>query len=209
MGSPPIWHDPDRFIEIWLSRIFNKNKRKMRAVLGAYQKFSGRSSIIIDNGMTAVVTPFLRDLFPEAKFVHIIRDGRAVSFLSAKRQVEKNRQTSNSYGKKGYPTEFPEILERYALYWNRIVSVFDELKRKEPAAVIEIKYEDFCRNPQAEMEKIAGFIGAGAKPGRRFELNPLSLKNGNDEVFALMEKKEYDLLTRLMAAELSAKGYLS
>jgi hypothetical protein len=91
--------------------------------------------------------PRLAGLFPEARFVHILRDGRdvALSYLDV------------SFG--------PETVERAALHWNRFV----ERGRQAgallgPDRYVEVRYEDLLADPEATVRTLCRFIDLEFRP---------------------------------------------
>jgi hypothetical protein len=88
--------------------------------------------------------PMLRSLFPQAKFIHLVRDGRAV-FASSKRAT---------FSETGLPFETDPI--RSALRWETFVSVSDRWKDKE--FFLEIQYENLIEKPVDVLSKIITFL---------------------------------------------------
>ncbi len=90
--------------------------------------------------------PLLADLFPEGRFVHVIRDGRdvALSLMGA-----------------GW---FPGPLEEAAEYWRTAV----EDGRAAGAALgeryTELRYEALVADPEPELRRVCGFIGLDYSP---------------------------------------------
>jgi hypothetical protein len=99
----------------------------------------------------------LRRLFPEARFIHIVRDGRGVA--ASARGV------------------FPGIrtIKQAALLWAERLAHGLAAERHSPDVVHRIHYEDLVREPAATMREIAGFLeltyeegmlrGDGFQPG--------------------------------------------
>ena len=78
----------------------------------------------------------LKELFPEMKVMHLIRDGRDVAISFARtpwwsRDIRKNLQQ-----------------------WQQEVTVIHEYGRENPAGFLEIRYEDLVLNPEKELKKI-------------------------------------------------------
>lgn len=84
--------------------------------------------------------PWLNLLYPSAKFIFLIRDGRAVvnSFLKLE---------------KGYD------IETAILRWKKSIKFMNKQLRKIPAArMLIIRYEDLVTNPQQEIKRVAKFL---------------------------------------------------
>lgn len=85
-------------------------------------------------------------VFPEAKIVHVVRDGRDVSL--SYRKVRENEKSK--FGPKG--------IFAAALYW------IDGLRRVEElynSPIYELQYENLLSRPAVEVEKLCTFLGIG------------------------------------------------
>lgn len=83
----------------------------------------------------------IRRVLPEARFVHLIRDGRDVA-LSLRRM---------------WFSPGPEI-EAQAAYWRRCVRAARRAG-KGRADYLEVRYEDLVVDPRSSLERICGFVG--------------------------------------------------
>jgi len=85
----------------------------------------------------------LLDMFPNAKVVHIIRDGRdcALSMLQRKWDLK----IFNTY--------------HAAYLWNRYVTAGRRFGEKHPERYFEFRYEDMLSAPESVMERLCGFLG--------------------------------------------------
>jgi hypothetical protein len=85
-------------------------------------------------------------LFPEAKFIHLIRDGRDVAVSSLKIFVG------------------PASIYGIAKAWRQYILKYEEFKSCIPAdRRHEVFYEDLVRDPRDEITKILQFIGEPVK----------------------------------------------
>ncbi|MGD2118995.1 MAG: sulfotransferase [Chromatiales bacterium] len=84
----------------------------------------------------------LLEMFPDAQFVHIIRDGRdcALSMLERKWDLK----IFNTY--------------HAAYLWNRYVEHGVEFGRKYPDIYIELRYEDLLAEPEKNVERLCNFL---------------------------------------------------
>jgi len=83
----------------------------------------------------------LNQYYPNAKFVHIIRDGRAVA----------SSVIPLAWG----PTNANDA----ALWWLTKISFGLAAQLLAPEKVITVKYEDILQNPETELKRICTFIG--------------------------------------------------
>jgi hypothetical protein len=83
---------------------------------------------------------FLSRRFPNARFVHVVRDGRDC-FASAKTHAGIPQATS---------------ARRFARYWTRCVEV--PLRMDGNPRLLTIRYEDFVRTSAPELARVMGFL---------------------------------------------------
>ena len=84
----------------------------------------------------------IRELFPDAQFIHIVRDGRDMAI-----------DISDS------------VLLPYSVYsganlWQRyVLAIRDSGSRLSASAFCEIRYEDLCADPMSTIRRICSFLG--------------------------------------------------
>lgn len=102
--------------------------------------------------------PVVKNYYPKAKFIHLIRDGRdvACSFkeLGAKKMDSK-------YAPK-LPTDISQIAERWSL---NIATIHNFQMSLEPQQTITIRYEDLLQNTETELRKVCSFLSINFESG--------------------------------------------
>jgi len=95
----------------------------------------------------------LERVFPEAQYVHLVRDGRdtALSLVAMRRRPRFNLAR-------------PRGLATFASQWRLEVERARELGRRIPERYHELRYEDLVREPQAELERVSEFLGLEFEP---------------------------------------------
>jgi Sulfotransferase family len=96
----------------------------------------------------------LERLFPDARFVHLIRDGRdaALSFLAMPR---------------GIVTEtwmHPDTPADFAAQWRTEVAAARRLGRRVGSRYLEVRYEDLVDDVEAVLRRICAFAGLEYEP---------------------------------------------
>jgi hypothetical protein len=88
--------------------------------------------------------PLLERLFPDAVWVHLVRDGRdaALSFLEL------------PAGFSGRSWARPRTLAQFAARWRSEVAAARRLGRRAGERYLELRYEDLVREPQRELRRI-------------------------------------------------------
>ncbi len=90
-------------------------------------------------------------LYPRARFVHVVRDGRAVA-ASLVRQAWKDPST-------GEPVWYCKDPASGARYWSQVVQTIREQSAQVPGRYLELRYEDLVRQPRVTMARLLAFLG--------------------------------------------------
>ncbi|HEU4952626.1 MAG TPA: sulfotransferase [Holophagaceae bacterium] len=99
----------------------------------------------------------LGGLFPEAKVLHIVRDGRGVFVSAWHHNVRSNYEHLKTHG-------FDDFLDVTAREWA------DRVRRARAGAVhlgdryLEVRYEDLVADPEPGFARVLRFLGADASP---------------------------------------------
>lgn len=120
------------------------------AVFAAYAVAHGKSRWGDKTPLYMQYLPLLERTFPDALFVHLIRDGRdaAVSFLSVPRGIMTEGW--------GHPTD----AAGFARLWRAEVSAARTLGRRVgPGRYLEVTYEDLVGAPEDALQRVCAFSG--------------------------------------------------
>jgi hypothetical protein len=95
----------------------------------------------------------IHELWPRARFVHIVRDPRDVCLSML--EWRSGRRTAGQFG-----TWDVDPVISTALYWSYSVAIGREAGESlGPALHREVRYEDVVSSPEGELEQICGFLG--------------------------------------------------
>ena len=93
----------------------------------------------------------IKKLYPHAKYIHIIRDGRDV----ATSYLQLNKKNNNS---KYYPN-LPGKIDQIAKVWSKNVSeLIKFFTQMQDETFLEVKYENLILDHKNEIEKILNFL---------------------------------------------------
>ena len=138
--------DEDRLLEA----LIQKRPRNFRdlncAIYDSYLSLKGIDIRRWGNKTVALIASIkkLHKVFPDAQFVHMVRDGRDVRTSYKKVHERHNRP----FGPGGVLTA--------AFYWVDGVRRVKEVRNFE---IYEIRYEDLIEQPEDEMKKLCSFLG--------------------------------------------------
>ena len=162
IDKPPLEFDPVGFTNQWWQQ--NENRQlEIKAMFGAFQLLGQKSFFLNKSPYNVFRIPYLLQMFPEARFIHIIRDGRAVVFSYARKLQDEDKL-------KEWPTEqrllftnsFQDFIVWLAEFWKKNleeVSKQDQAsKLREKGLLFELSYEELCANPVATVGDICNFL---------------------------------------------------
>jgi hypothetical protein len=101
--------------------------------------------------------PTLDQLFPEGKFIHILRDGRAVFISAWHHNVRAGDENLKRLG-------FDDFLDITAKEWAERVRRGRETGKALGDRYFEVRYEDLHADAPGRLSQVLGFLGAEADP---------------------------------------------
>jgi hypothetical protein len=122
--------------------------------------------------------PYLEAIFPAARYVHLVRDGRDVAqSLSTVEWWDDHTVWWDGRT----PVEMERSGEsRLAICARNWVRELEELRTQlrsiAPERVIELRFEALLREPHAQLARILGFLGLEFTPGYRAAIDSLQLR---------------------------------
>lgn len=109
---------------------------------------------------------FLHEIFPDAKFIHVVRDGRAVTNSMLNVDWWTGWQGAENWGWGELTAAEKAQLQQYdqsyvalaSIEWNHLMKAMDVAKQTVDANdFLEIRYEDFCDDVEGAMRGVADF----------------------------------------------------
>lgn len=92
----------------------------------------------------------IRALFPEAQFIHLVRDGRDVAESLHRIAIGKKSAWANAHR------------------WTRYLQAAETFQRQVPPGVyLEVRYESLVRRPDEELRRLFAFLGVDAAAAGR------------------------------------------
>jgi Sulfotransferase domain len=98
--------------------------------------------------------PLLDTIFPRAKFIQVVRDGRD----SGVSGWFHNLRVSPEWTRQNFPS-MDDYMKMYAEVWAIQVSEGSKFGAQQPTRYLAVRYEDLGLDPQGTIEKIFRFLG--------------------------------------------------
>ena len=149
-----IWNDYKKEENTTNWKFYQENLKESKSLKGILDKVYSSSTnkkFKIWGDKTPQNTYFIKYIFPvypNAKYVFIVRDGRdVVNSLVKMMQPNKKYQSYSEH----------QLFQRATELWNKSINVYDWLQQKG-ANLLLVKYEDFTSNPDKTINEIASFL---------------------------------------------------
>ena len=134
-----------------LSTVVEKWKKYYLYLLKKMTYYQGGKQLVLKNPSNTARVGLLLEMFPNAKFIHICRNPYHV-YLSTIRFLK----SMLSYFCLQTPLSDRDVIAElvFSMYKKMHMKYFKERKLIPDGNLIEIKYEDFIKNPQSELKRI-------------------------------------------------------
>jgi hypothetical protein len=185
------------------------------ALYGALAAAAGRSLVGDNTPCYCLHIPLLHGLWPDARFIHVIRDGRDVALSMSKHPGFRLMVELRSPGwpslalDRRYSAESElgrePSLEDYIGLWDlRLRRALDGARHLSPGAYLEIRYEDLVRDPRTEMRRLGGFLDVSS-PREWLAQAERKVRVGNAKEIG--DRSAWEALTALGSETLAELGY--
>ncbi len=208
--TPPVWANPTAYTSRWW-RDTEPRTEQLRALFGLYQWLRRRPYFLNKTPLNTFRIPYLLTMFPTARFIHLIRDGRAVVFSYTHKQLEKINAYPEPYQAIGLASSFDELAHRLAKFWKANLAEVEQQDAKlglsKRSLLLEVTYEDLCADTVTVLDRICDYLGLA--PGQlSLAARQMALENQNYKWQRGFPAELAASLTEAMEPMLSQKGYL-
>jgi len=149
--------------------------------------------------------------FPKAKFLHVMRDGRAVanSLLRVSWWMDHKVWWWHQKTPRQWEAEGNKPVELAARNWvEEVAEIQNGLKLVPKELVFELKYEDLIESAEATLRKIVNFVGLDNDLAWIDEIRSLNITNQNIHWQTLFGDSEKEILQRVQSKLLKRLGYI-
>jgi hypothetical protein len=188
-------------------------KKSLRRLFGKLVTRQRDRILIKTTGMPRI--GFLHEVFPDGKFIHVIRDGRAVSHSRMAAPFWRGWQGQFLFPVDLHDTYYSEWQRRNysfvalaGLQWMANMDVFEQVKRDCPQVkILEVRYESFCADPVTEVKRMSDFCELPWTPGFESAVENFHVGSENDKWKRELTEDQRAILQDVMRPSLVRYGY--
>jgi hypothetical protein len=159
---------------------------------------------------------FIHRCLPEAKFVHVVRDGRAVANSLLQMPwwpgyAGASRWPLSDYYQERWEENGKSFVALAGLEWNVLLDAFEAAEALIPRSQwLELRYEDFIEEPRRVLSQLLEFADLDWSP--RFSKAFAKFTFSRDRTLAYerdLSPDDVQMLARLLKRHLQRYGYIS
>lgn len=182
----------------------------VRAAFASIRRFGGGRRVVCKRIANNRRIPALVTAFPDARFVEIVRDGRAVAYsLSRVDWWEDGIVAWYGGTPRQWAAEGRDPWELCARNWvEELAEIERGLAAVAAAQVLRISYEGFVSEPVGTLERVAAFAGLPPDDTWTARLRQLRFPDRNEGWLAALQPEVVQLLESVQGSELARRGYV-
>jgi hypothetical protein len=183
--------------------------RRLRARFDRIRRRAGASTFLSKRTANNRRIEYLSAIFPDARFVHLVRDGRDVARSLAsvawwdRHRVWWDGRTALEMEQSGEP--------RLSICARNWVREFEEVRTQlaaiDPTSSMELRYETLLQDPVRQLEKVLQFIGLERLACFRATIRSLKLRPQSPSRETTLEGHQLDCVLRETRPLLRELGY--
>jgi omega-hydroxy-beta-dihydromenaquinone-9 sulfotransferase len=161
---------------------------------------------------------FLHEIFPDAKFIHVTRDGRAVVASRMKAAFWNGWRGWRGFSlwPERMPAQYEEEWERHrysfvalaGIEWKAHIDQMNEVRRDYPHInIMEVRYESFCDDPVGQLRKIAKFCELDWTKTFENRMKREYVSSENSKWRSQFTPEQRTILQDVLAEQLVEQGY--
>jgi LPS sulfotransferase NodH len=201
----PIWADGHAFARASLLSRTPADDERLRAAFGAYQRLTGGPCFVNKSILITFIVDHILKVFGDARFIHLLRDGRSVALSFAQKESSKIAKDRERYARYGLTLPLEDLVVRFAQNWQDQMREIDRHRERLSGRLYEIRYEDLCADPKQELSSLANFL---AVDPYHFTVSGVATSSQDFKFARDLPASVQERVTALLSPTLREKGYL-
>jgi hypothetical protein len=209
----PDYYNPNKDHLKEENHVTKSDYYRIKMLFKLFTLLKGKKRLINKHPQNSLRIRFLKALFPDALFIHLIRDGRAVvesNYSKANKDTFRRQFPFGNFPKPLAWRDYCSLprITQFAYQWVDILKYIrktasDFLLEDE---YIEVTYEEFCRNPHQTLNRLDIFCGLDPKR-RNYSKIPPKFENQNFKWQSKLTHEEINQIKNVVDNHLSEFGY--
>ena len=211
-----IW-DPRRHLDPeadhhWTAaEVTPEDARRLHTRFEFHRRLRGQARFVNKNPRSSVRLGYIRAIFPDALFLHVIRDGRAVTHSLLREMRRNSLRQRFPFGNFCKPPNWRALLredpaEQAALQWREVVRHVLAERPALGASYHELRYEDLCQNPRQVLAHAYGFAGLRVDE-KALKRLPARLDSQNFQWRTALSAGQIETINRIQEEQLRQLDY--
>jgi len=167
--GPEIW-DPHGYLDFeadhhWTAAdVRPRDAARLHARFEYHRRWHGKARFVNKYPRSSVRIDYMRAVFPDAVFIHVVRDGRAAAASMLQALGRRRRGQLKPDMPFCHPPGWRELVredkaEQVALQWREVVGFIRNKRAELGPAYHEFKYEEMCDDPRGVLAAAWRFAG--------------------------------------------------
>jgi hypothetical protein len=189
--------------------VTSQAKACLQTVVARTLRYRGKTRFVNKDTDNSMRIRYLKAIFPDARFIHIVRDGRAVAFSLYKVDWWPDLRlwwaglTPRDWQAAGKPP-----IELCARHWTReVTEIQAALETLDPSEYTQVRYEDLVREPLTSLQRLVAFCDLPWTAHYESLIRKVSVENLNYKWKQQLSTEEQNLLEDTLARPLATFGY--
>ncbi|MFC1666055.1 sulfotransferase [Pseudomonadota bacterium] len=189
-----------------------EEEKRIKGAFGFYQ-FLKRKRIFVNKcPRSSVRVPFIRAIFPDAKYIHVYRDGRAVVNSIINIIEREDFRKCIPLGAFCKPKNWRNLakmpsVEGHSYQWLEIIKEVQTASTGfDDSQWLNVSYEAFCSDPGKVMSGVFQFMNVNPTEKLLMNISQMPLSN-NQKWRQKFSNNEIETMNRIMGKQLTAYGY--
>ncbi len=177
--APPYWLDPPAFTAASLAQRTAADDEALLGTFGAFQTLRRAPVLLVKSVMITFMIDRVLGWFPDARFVHLFRDGRAVAaswLIKDRHKLDAPRAQAS-----GLRFTDDELLDHYLAYWRASIDAVDAADARlglgATGRLHQVSYEAVCADPRQTLGALAAFMAIDPAPMVERDLSQIRSSN--------------------------------